>query len=92
MSQNQPDLNTKMRVARRTENSTLKIMLTFTVMMVTLPIMSYFASKWFMEAVFNLESAYLYAAGIAVIVVHAVLVMFVIAAWREDTKDDVKTD
>lgn len=38
-----------------------------------------------------MEGAYLYAAGIAVVVVHAVLVMFVVAAWREDTKE-VKMD
>jgi len=87
----QPDLNTRMRTTAQADGSTMKIMLTFTIMMVTLPIASYFASKFVMEAAFGLESAYLYAAGIAVITVHIVLVLFVMAAWREDTKE-IKTD
>lgn len=81
------DLNTKMRVGvTNTDSSTMRTMLVFTMMMVTLPILSYFASKYMMESMFQMTSAYLYAAGIAVVVVHIILVMFVIAAWREDTK------
>lgn len=87
----QADLNTRMRTTSQADGSTMKIMLTFTIMMVTLPIMSYFASKFVMESVFAMESAYLYAAGIAVVAVHIVLVLFVMAAWREDTKE-IKTD
>lgn len=60
-------------------------------MMVTLPIFSYFASKYVMEGLFYMENGYLYAAGVAVIAVHIVLVLFVMAAWREDTKE-MKTD
>lgn len=86
----QADLNTRMRISNRADSSTLKIMLTFTIMMVTVPIFSYFASKYAMEGLFQMESAYLYAAGIAVIVVHIILVMFVMAAWREDTKEAKK--
>lgn len=86
MAQHQEDLNTRMRVSTGAEGSALKTMLIFTIMMVTLPIFSYFASKYVMEQIFAMESAYLYAAGISVIAVHIVLVMFVVAAWREDTK------
>ena len=87
----QPDLNTRMRTSAQADGSTMKIMLTFTIMMVTLPIASYFTSKFVMDTVFGLASAHLYAAGIAVVAVHVVLVLFVMAAWREDTKE-IKTD
>lgn len=54
-------------------------------MMVTFPILSYFLSKYVMENVFIMESAYLYAAGVAVLTVHVILALFVYVAWNEDT-------
>jgi len=72
------------------EGSTMRIMLTYTVLMVALPLSTYFGSKHLMD-VAGIESSPLYAAGAAIVAVHVVLVLFVYTAWNEDKKE-VKTD
>ena len=73
--------------------STLKIMLFFTVMMVTMPIFLYFVSKYVLETVFLMSSAYIYSAGVAVLTVHVILALFLYVAWHEDSPSkQVKAD
>ncbi|XP_077433838.1 vacuolar ATPase assembly integral membrane protein vma21 [Vanacampus margaritifer] len=76
--------------------SALKTLLFFTILMVTLPIGLYFASKaYIFEGSMKMSStdSYFYAAIVAVLAVHVVLAMFVYVAWNEGTptgkpKDD----
>ncbi|KAK6480212.1 vacuolar ATPase assembly integral membrane protein vma21 [Huso huso] len=66
--------------------SALKTLLFFTILMITLPIGLYFASKsYFFEATLGLSNndSYFYAAIVAVVAVHMVLAMFVYVAWNE---------
>uniref|UniRef100_A0AAY4ER70 Vacuolar ATPase assembly integral membrane protein VMA21 n=1 Tax=Denticeps clupeoides TaxID=299321 RepID=A0AAY4ER70_9TELE len=70
-----------------------RILLFFTLLMVTLPIGLYFASKSYFEGslcgpdftsffMSNTDS-YFYAAIVAVLAVHVVLALFVYVAWNE---------
>uniref|UniRef100_A0A8D3BJY9 Vacuolar ATPase assembly integral membrane protein VMA21 n=1 Tax=Scophthalmus maximus TaxID=52904 RepID=A0A8D3BJY9_SCOMX len=72
---------------RSNENSmvsALKTLLFFTIMMVTLPIGLYFASKaYIFEG--KCSDSYFYAAIVAVLAVHVVLALFVYVAWNEGT-------
>ncbi|XP_039669778.1 vacuolar ATPase assembly integral membrane protein vma21 [Perca fluviatilis] len=76
--------------------SALKTLLFFTILMVTLPIGLYFATKAFLfEGSMKMSSSdsYFYAAIVAVLAVHVVLALFVYVAWNEGTpkgkgKDD----
>lgn len=76
--------------------SALKTLLFFTILMVTLPIGLYFASKaYIFEGSMKMSSSdsYFYAAIVAVLAVHVVLALFVYVAWNEGTpkgkgKDD----
>nr|XP_020470276.1 vacuolar ATPase assembly integral membrane protein VMA21 [Monopterus albus] len=66
--------------------SALKTLLFFTIMMVTLPIGLYFASKaYIFEGSMQMSSSdsYFYAAIVAVLAVHVVLALFVYVAWNE---------
>lgn len=66
--------------------SALKTLLFFTVLMITLPIGLYFASKAYVfEGSMKMSSSdsYFYAAIVAVLAVHVVLAMFVYVAWNE---------
>uniref|UniRef100_A0A3B4AFG7 Uncharacterized protein n=1 Tax=Periophthalmus magnuspinnatus TaxID=409849 RepID=A0A3B4AFG7_9GOBI len=68
--------------------SALKTLLFFTILMVTLPIGLYFASKAFIfEGSLKMSSSdsYFYAAIVAVLAVHVVLALFVYVAWNEGT-------
>jgi len=68
--------------------SALKTLLFFTIMMVTLPIGLYFASKaYIFEGSMKMSSSdsYFYAAIVAVLTVHVVLALFVYVAWNEGT-------
>uniref|UniRef100_A0A8C4QZA8 Vacuolar ATPase assembly factor VMA21 n=2 Tax=Myxinidae TaxID=7762 RepID=A0A8C4QZA8_EPTBU len=61
----------------------------FTVLMVTLPIGLYFASKVFVfEGTFGMSNrdSYFYAAIVAVVAVHVVLAMFVYVAWNDGAR------
>ncbi|CAD5122425.1 DgyrCDS10853 [Dimorphilus gyrociliatus] len=66
----------------------------YTIMMFCLPIATYFASKLLLlEGFFHMSSqdSYFYAAILAIVVVHIILVLFVIAAIKDDSgvnKDD----
>ncbi|XP_035525735.1 vacuolar ATPase assembly integral membrane protein vma21, partial [Morone saxatilis] len=76
--------------------SALKTLLFFTILMVTLPIGLYFATKAYVfEGSMKMSSSdsYFYAAIVAVLAVHVVLALFVYVAWNEGTpkgkgKDD----
>ncbi|XP_078117016.1 vacuolar ATPase assembly integral membrane protein vma21 [Sander vitreus] len=76
--------------------SALKTLLFFTILMVTLPIGLYFATKAYLfEGSMKMSSSdsYFYAAIVAVLAVHVVLALFVYVAWNEGTpkgkgKDD----
>ncbi|KAL7886368.1 hypothetical protein AOLI_G00066630 [Acnodon oligacanthus] len=66
--------------------SALKTLLFFTVLMVTVPIGLYFASKaYIFEGSLQMSStdSYFYAAIVAVLAVHVVLALFVYVAWTE---------
>ncbi|XP_028671512.1 vacuolar ATPase assembly integral membrane protein vma21 [Erpetoichthys calabaricus] len=69
--------------------SALKTLLFFTVLMITLPIGLYFASKAYLfEGTLGMSSSdsYFYAAIVAVVAVHMVLAMFVYVAWNEGSR------
>ncbi|KAG9338624.1 hypothetical protein AGOR_G00069160 [Albula goreensis] len=69
--------------------SALKTLLFFTVLMVTLPIGLYFASKAYVfEASMGMSNndSYFYAAIVAVVAVHVVLALFVYVAWNEGSR------
>ncbi|XP_036381081.1 vacuolar ATPase assembly integral membrane protein vma21 [Megalops cyprinoides] len=69
--------------------SALKTLLFFTIMMITLPIGLYFASKAYVfEASmgFSSNDSYFYAAIVAVVAVHVVLALFVYVAWNEGSR------
>ncbi|XP_077387952.1 vacuolar ATPase assembly integral membrane protein vma21 [Festucalex cinctus] len=68
--------------------SALRTLLFFTILMVTLPIGLYFASKaYIFEGSMKMSStdSYFYAAIVAVLAVHVVLALFVYVAWNEGT-------
>jgi len=74
-------------MVRRAEGSAMKAMLVFTIMMVILPIFSYFASKSIIfEGLLGMAttSSYFYAAVVAIAVVHVILGMFIYVAWTEE--------
>ncbi|BFZ14702.1 hypothetical protein BsWGS_17741 [Bradybaena similaris] len=67
----------------------MKTMLVFTLMMVFLPIFSYFFSKSVIfEGFFGMvhQSSYFYAAVVSIAVVHIILGMFIYVAWNEDPR------
>ncbi|XP_076847134.1 vacuolar ATPase assembly integral membrane protein vma21 [Brachyhypopomus gauderio] len=67
----------------------LKTLLFYTVLMITLPIGLYFASKTYLfEASLGYSSndSYFYGAIVAVVAVHVVLALFVYAAWNEGSR------
>ncbi|XP_023698559.1 vacuolar ATPase assembly integral membrane protein vma21 [Paramormyrops kingsleyae] len=69
--------------------SALKTLLFFTVLMITLPIGLYFASKaYIFEASMGMSSndSYFYGAIVAVVAVHFVLALFVYVAWNEGSR------
>ncbi|CAH1268421.1 vacuolar ATPase assembly integral membrane protein VMA21-like [Branchiostoma lanceolatum] len=66
-----------------------RTLLVFTLLMVTAPISLYFMSKTIVfEGMLSMEEndAYFYGAIVAVVVVHIILVMFVVVAFREKPK------
>ncbi|XP_076878759.1 vacuolar ATPase assembly integral membrane protein vma21-like [Brachyhypopomus gauderio] len=66
--------------------SALKTLLFFTILMVTVPIGLYFASKTYIfEGSLQMSNtdSYFYAAIVAVLAVHVVLALFVYVAWTE---------
>ncbi|KAI8798156.1 vacuolar ATPase assembly integral membrane protein vma21 [Biomphalaria glabrata] len=67
----------------------MNTMLVFTIMMIVLPIFSYFFSKSFIfEGLFGMvhSSSYFYAAAVAIAIVHVILGMFIYVAWTEDSR------
>lgn len=73
--------------------SALKTLLFFTVLMVTVPIGLYFASKAYLfEGSLQMSNtdSYFYAAIVAVLAVHVVLALFVYVAWTEGSSQKRK--
>lgn len=71
--------------------SALKTLLFFTILMVTVPIGLYFASKaYIFEGTMKMSNtdSYFYAAIVAVLAVHVVLALFVYVAWNEGPPKD----
>ncbi|KAM4819428.1 vacuolar ATPase assembly integral membrane protein VMA21 isoform 1-T1 [Thomomys bottae] len=69
--------------------STLKTLLFFTALMITVPIGLYFATKsYIFEGVLGMSNrdSYFYAAIVAVVAVHVVLALFVYVAWNEGSR------
>ncbi|TRY80177.1 hypothetical protein DNTS_003414 [Danionella cerebrum] len=69
--------------------SALKTLLFFTLLMVTLPIGLYFASKSLLfegSLGYSSNDSYFYAAIVAVLAVHVVLALFVYVAWNEGSR------
>ncbi|XP_021261891.1 vacuolar ATPase assembly integral membrane protein VMA21 [Numida meleagris] len=69
--------------------STLRTLLFFTALMITLPVGLYFSSKaYIFEGTLGMSNrdSYFYAAIVAVVTVHVVLAMFVYVAWSEGTR------
>ncbi|XP_050997623.1 vacuolar ATPase assembly integral membrane protein VMA21 isoform X1 [Acomys russatus] len=80
------------RKRRGNENSlasTLKTLLFFTALMITLPIGLYFTTKSYVfEGALGMSNrdSYFYAAIVAVVAVHVVLALFVYVAWNEGSR------
>lgn len=76
----------------RNENtlaSTLKTLLFFTALMITVPIGLYFTTKSYVfEGALGMSNrdSYFYAAIVAVVAVHVVLALFVYVAWNEGSR------
>uniref|UniRef100_A0A8C6MYL5 Vacuolar ATPase assembly integral membrane protein VMA21 n=1 Tax=Mus spicilegus TaxID=10103 RepID=A0A8C6MYL5_MUSSI len=76
----------------RNENSlaaTLKTLLFFTALMITVPIGLYFTTKaYIFEGALGMSNrdSYFYAAIVAVVAVHVVLALFVYVAWNEGSR------
>nr|XP_021482383.1 vacuolar ATPase assembly integral membrane protein VMA21 isoform X1 [Meriones unguiculatus] len=69
--------------------STLKTLLFFTALMITLPIGLYFTTKsYIFEGALGMSNrdSYFYAAIVAVVAVHVVLALFVYVAWNEGSR------
>uniref|UniRef100_S4R8B9 Vacuolar ATPase assembly factor VMA21 n=1 Tax=Petromyzon marinus TaxID=7757 RepID=S4R8B9_PETMA len=67
----------------------LKTLLFFTILMITMPIGLYFATKVYVfEGSLGMSNrdSYFYAAIVAVVAVHVVLAMFVYVAWNEGSR------
>ncbi|XP_012944692.1 vacuolar ATPase assembly integral membrane protein VMA21 [Aplysia californica] len=76
-------------MVQRSEGSAMKAMLVFTIMMVVLPIFSYFFSKSVIfEGIMGVaaQSSYFYAAIVAIAVVHVILGLFIYVAWSEEPR------
>uniref|UniRef100_A0A7N9CRC2 Vacuolar ATPase assembly integral membrane protein VMA21 n=1 Tax=Macaca fascicularis TaxID=9541 RepID=A0A7N9CRC2_MACFA len=80
------------RSHRRNESSlasTLKTLLFFTALMITVPIGLYFTTKsYIFEGALGMSNrdSYFYAAIVAVVAVHVVLALFVYVAWNEGSR------
>ncbi|XP_021008790.1 vacuolar ATPase assembly integral membrane protein VMA21 isoform X1 [Mus caroli] len=80
------------RLMKRNENSlaaTLKTLLFFTALMITVPIGLYFTTKaYIFEGALGMSNrdSYFYAAIVAVVAVHVVLALFVYVAWNEGSR------
>ncbi|XP_052027228.1 vacuolar ATPase assembly integral membrane protein VMA21 isoform X2 [Apodemus sylvaticus] len=80
------------RTPRGNENSlaaTLKTLLFFTALMITVPIGLYFTTKsYIFEGALGMSNrdSYFYAAIVAVVAVHVVLSLFVYVAWNEGSR------
>uniref|UniRef100_A0A8U7MPF0 Vacuolar ATPase assembly integral membrane protein VMA21 n=1 Tax=Corvus moneduloides TaxID=1196302 RepID=A0A8U7MPF0_CORMO len=80
--------------SRQSENegsltSTLRTLLFFTTLMITLPVGLYFSSKAYVfEGTLGMSDrdSYFYAAIVAVVTVHVVLALFVYVAWNEGSR------
>jgi hypothetical protein len=62
-------------------------MLFFTVMLTIAPLTSFFISKYYVfETIFSMtnNNSYIYAAFVAVVVVHIILIAFLYVAFRDD--------
>ncbi|XP_046309452.1 vacuolar ATPase assembly integral membrane protein VMA21 isoform X3 [Marmota monax] len=69
--------------------STLKTLLFFTALMITVPIGLYFTTKsYIFEGILGMSNrdSYFYAAIVAVVAVHVVLALFVYVAWNEGSR------
>ncbi|XP_030911969.1 vacuolar ATPase assembly integral membrane protein VMA21 [Geospiza fortis] len=69
--------------------STLRTLLFFTALMITLPVGLYFSSKAYVfEGSLGMSDrdSYFYAAIVAVVTVHVVLALFVYVAWNEGSR------
>ncbi|KAM6061258.1 LOW QUALITY PROTEIN: vacuolar ATPase assembly integral membrane protein VMA21 [Chlamydotis macqueenii] len=69
--------------------STLRTLLFFTALMITLPVGLYFSSKaYIFEGTLGMSDrdSYFYAAIVAVVTVHVVLALFVYVAWNEGSR------
>ncbi|KAM9577228.1 vacuolar ATPase assembly integral membrane protein VMA21 isoform 2-T2 [Trichechus inunguis] len=69
--------------------STLKTLLFFTALMITVPIGLYFTTKSYLfEGALGMSSrdSYFYAAIVAVVAVHVVLALFLYVAWNEGSR------
>ncbi|KAM5221271.1 vacuolar ATPase assembly integral membrane protein VMA21 isoform 2-T2 [Ctenodactylus gundi] len=69
--------------------STLKTLLFFTALMITVPIGLYFTTKSYVfEGALGMSNrdSYFYAAIVAVFAVHVVLALFVYVAWNEGSR------
>ncbi|XP_051486098.1 vacuolar ATPase assembly integral membrane protein VMA21 [Apus apus] len=69
--------------------STLRTLLFFTALMITLPVGLYFSSKAYLfEGTLGMSErdSYFYAAIVAVVTVHVVLALFVYVAWNEGSR------
>lgn len=78
--------------ARSNPSDVLRTMLVYSIMMVTLPISLYFATRHALETFlgWKVTDSYLYATGVAVVTVHIILGMFVYQAYKEPVDDIIR--
>jgi len=72
--------------SERNNSSALCTLLLYSVAMFTLPIGSYFATIYYLDEYFNIpkSDSYLYAVGVAVLMVQLVIAAYIYQAFRED--------
>ncbi|KAK2157456.1 hypothetical protein LSH36_191g03070 [Paralvinella palmiformis] len=84
-----------LQAMRMEDNSSAVLcrLLFYSILMIVIPLVSYFVSKAFVfEVLLGMTSSnsYFYAAIVAIFTVHIILGLFVYVAWKEDTRPPLK--
>ncbi len=68
--------------------SPFKMLTIYSLAMITMPIVMYFASKWILEMFLSDQNASIYAIIGSVVTIHIILFGFVYQAYKEDKQID----
>ncbi|TPP56984.1 hypothetical protein FGIG_11374 [Fasciola gigantica] len=71
------------------DSSATRTLVMFSLLIITLPVASFFTSKCVFSSFFHVtdSSAYIYGAIVSVVVVHLILLSFVLVAFSDNKKD-----